>query len=171
VPSERVLCVAGARDLLRIKMTPSGSKDKNYEMVIIRLSSTAVIVVEALKNNGFNASTTDKSLLIYKVDSTINVGSGPIRIIPKKTSTTTAPLSPTLPDWDRYLEAPISTYQQVLYENFLFRNAEFINGANVFSLFVGTNAIAQSKISATTITCKNGKKTLKIKGYSPSCPK
>ncbi len=171
IPESRILCATSDRDLLKAKMSPPGSKDKNYEMIIFKKSATEVFVVEALKTQGFEASTIEKSLLVYRVDSTIEAGKAPIKIIPRKTATTSAPLSPNLPDSERFREAPITTYQQVFFEDYLFRNVEFVNGATVFSFFVGSNAVTQSKVVPKTITCKKGKKVLKIKGYSPSCQK
>lgn len=129
-------------------MSPSGTRDLNYELVIIRISPTVVYVVEALKEIGFEASTYKNSLLVYKVDSSVESGFGPIQIIPKKTATTTAPLSPSLPDWIRFQEAPLRKSEQVLYNKMLFRNVKTTSGATYFSVFTGASAITESKIKS-----------------------
>lgn len=171
VPESRVLCITEVSELLQVKMSPSGSKDKNYELIVIRINSTQAIVVEALRPKGFEASTLDKSLLIYKVDASIESGFGPIRIIPKKTPITTAPLSPSLPDWERFQDAPLGPFQQVLHGDYLFRNSGHASGAINFSMFVGKSAVVQSDIKPRTIACKKGKIVLKVRGFSPTCPK
>lgn len=169
IPDSRVLCLSSARTIEDIKMTHSGSKDSNYDLVVIRISSTKVMVVEALKENGFNSSTLKNSILVYTVDSLIPTGFGPVRIVPKKTKITTAPLSSAIPDWVRFLEAPLQNYEQVFSNEILIRNVKYLKGANIVSIFTGKTALIENKNKVKTITCKNDKKALKIKGFSPTC--
>lgn len=169
VPESRILCIENPINLSNIKMSPSGSNDSNYEMIILRKSQTVVYVIEAVKNIGFDASTYKNSLLIYKIDSSIAAGKGPISIIPKKTKTTFAPLSPALPDWVRFQEAPIRPLEQTFYDGLLFRNVNYKSGAILFSLFTGAIALEQEKVQPKTILCRVEKKLVKISAYNPKC--
>ncbi len=109
-------------------------------------------------------------MLVYKVDATVKPGFGPVRVIPKKTRVTTAPLSSALPDWVRFQEAPLRVFEQVFSEGMLFRNTNYESGAITFSLFTGASALSEQKKVPKTINCKIGKKVVKIKGFSPTCP-
>ena len=171
IPESRILCIDAPKNFEKIRMSVFGAVDSSYEMVVIKTSPTVVYVVEALRNRGFEASTYFNSLLVYKVDTTVKSGYGPVTIIPRKTKVTTAPLSPGLPDWVRFQEAPLRVFDQVFSQGMLFRNSNYESGALTFSLFVGEKALKEQKNSPKIITCKTGKKVLKIKGYSPICPK
>lgn len=170
MPESRILCIDSPKNLENIKMSALTSIESSYEMVVIKTSPTVVYVIEALKNKGFEASTFGNSLLVYKVDATVKPGFGPVRIIPKKTKITTAPLSLALPDWVRFQDAPLRVFEQVFSDGMLFRNANYESGAVTFSLFTGASALSEQKKVPTTINCKIGKKVLKIKGFSPTCP-
>lgn len=170
MPESRILCIDSPKNLENIKMSALTSIESSYEMVVIKTSPTVVYVVEALKNRGFEASTFSNSLLVYKVDTTVKPGFGPVRIIPKKTKITTAPFSPSLPDWIRFQEAPLRVFEQAFSEGMLFRNANYESGAVTFSLFTGGSALSEQKKVPKTINCKIGKKVVKIKGFSPACP-
>jgi M6 family metalloprotease-like protein len=169
MPESRILCIDSPKNLENIKMSALTSIESSYEMVVIKISPTVVYVVEALKNKGFEASTLRNSLLVYKVDVTVKPGKGPVTIIPKRTKVTTAPLSSSLPDWVRFQDAPLSTYEQVFNESMLFRNSNYESGAVIFSMFAGKSALSEQKKFPKTISCKIGKKVLKIKAYSPTC--
>lgn len=171
ISDSRVLCVDSVKNLTNIKLSPPGSIDSNYEMIIVKKNKTEVIVIEAPRSKGFFASTVQNSLLVYQVNVNIEPGFGPVTIIPKRTTTTSAPLSPNLPDWDRFQEAPLAPGDQVLHQGVLFRNVNYANGALTFSLFTGSSALTQMNIQPTQIICRVGKKSLIYKGYSPSCPK
>jgi M6 family metalloprotease-like protein len=171
IPDSRVYCVNSVRNIENIKLVPPGSKNSGYHLIVIKKSDSEVFVVEALKNKGYSSSTYPNSVLVYNVDILTKPGFGPMTIIPKITPTTTAPFSPALPDWERFLEAPLRPGDQVFSQGVLFRNANYARGALTFSLFTGSSANQQRNVKAKKIECKVGRKTIIVTGYKPTCSK
>jgi hypothetical protein len=171
IPDSRVYCANSVRDLENVKLVPPGSKNSGFHLLVIKKSESQALVVEALKTKGYISSTSANSVLIYNVNILTKPGFGPVTIIPRATSTTTAPLSPALPDWERFLEAPLRPGDQVFNQGLLFRNANYTSGAITFSLFTGSSATRQKNVKAIKIECKKGTKTIVVTGYSPTCSK
>ncbi len=171
IPDSRVYCANSVRNIENIKLVPPGSKNSGFHLIVIKKSESQALVVEALKTKGFNSSTYPNSFLVYKVDILTKPGFGPVTIIPRLTRTTTSPLSPTLPDWERFLEAPLRPGDQVFNQGLLFRNVNYASGAITFSLFTGSSANQQKNVKAKKIKCKLGNKTVFATGYNPTCSK
>jgi M6 family metalloprotease-like protein len=141
IPDSRISCFANPQEISNLPMSQPGVKDKRKEMAVIRLSDRTAIVVEALKTRGFEAASKKNSMLVYLVDTSIKPGFGPVQIIPKKGPITTAPLNPSLPDWDRYVDAPITPGQSITYQNLLIKNNKLINGQMSLSVQVKTGPV------------------------------
>ena len=166
IPEERVLCVNNAISLKSISLAPQGSKDGKYELVLMKVSDTKLIAFESPKNKGFMSQTFPNSILIYSVDTTIPIGQGPIRIIPKVNSITSSRLTPSLPDWERYETAALLRGDWVKNNGQVFVNRPLKTTLNYVNLAILAGADDKLK----TITCIKGKLVKKIKGYLPVCP-
>ena len=134
VPNTRIKCITSSGNDMKIPMSAPGAKDKNKEMVIVKLSENKVLVIETLKEKGFESRNKKNSILVYTVDSWVQPGFGPIQIIPKKGPVTNAPLSPQLTDWERFKEAAILPGQSVTYKNMVIKQNKIIGGQASISI-------------------------------------
>ena len=80
-------------------------------------------------------------MLVYLVDSWVKPGLGPVKIIPKKSAMTYAPLTPEIPDWIRYKDAPIAPGQSITWENFVIRNNKLSGGKMTLTITVKTGPV------------------------------
>ena len=141
VPNTRVQCNAAAATVSDIPMSQPGTIDNRHEIVITRINEHIVLVVEALKTKGFEAQASKNSMLVYLVDSWVKPGLGPVKIIPKKSAMTYAPLTPEIPDWIRYKDAPIAPGQSITWENFVIRNNKLSGGKMTLTITVKTGPV------------------------------
>jgi M6 family metalloprotease-like protein len=191
IPDSQVLCITNGQGLIgKVLSPPSDNNETDPQLVIFRLSNSQALVIESLSASGYDAQTLTTSLLVYVVDSSINTGYGPIRLVPRRTDLTTAPLSPDLPDWERYKEAPLIPNSYVEYQDFLIVNEGERGAGEVLSVYKGQSRIdklveiseaakpkvgvevTQEKSSTLkSIKCKKGKNTKVIRAIKPKCPK
>lgn len=175
ISDERVTCRSIAKTSENLLMSPrSGST--GAELFITKLSDTQVLVVEALTASSADSKTYPQSLLVYTVDSSIKMGEGPVRIVPNPTKLTTAPLSPSIPDWIRFTEAPLKPGDYVRYGDYLIVNNAGVKNDTTMSFYVGSaastrfNQLEAIKRKKSSITCIKSGKTLKVTGINPQCP-
>jgi M6 family metalloprotease-like protein len=128
VPDSRVTCFSAPTPALKIEMSAPGTKDFRKEMIVIKLTDHTVLVIDALKEKGYEAKSKKNSILVYQVDSWVKPGFGPIQIISKKGPITGAPLSPDLPDWDRYKDATIAPGQSIYFGQITIKNNALLKG-------------------------------------------
>jgi M6 family metalloprotease-like protein len=134
IPNSRIKCLSDLKIAMTVSMSAPGVDDKHKEMVIVKLSEHKVLVIETLKEKGFESKSKKNSILVYTVDSWVQPGFGPIHLIPKKGSVTNAPLSPQLTDWERYKEAPILPGQSVTYKDMVIKQNKVIGGKTSISI-------------------------------------
>jgi len=169
VPDERILCYSKIDESKSFTLSPRGSTAGRYEMVIYRISENSALILESPKELGFGSKTFPRTILAYTVDSSINPGEGPIRLVAKKDPITTAPLSPDLPDWIRYKTAALKTGEFVQFGQFVIMNTTKASTGSM----VSASILAGKDASIKTIKCSKNKAIstiLKVTGYLPSCP-
>ena len=166
VPDERVLCLPTIDANKSFTLSPRGSTAGQYEMAIYRISQEKVLVLESPKELGFGSKTFPRTILVYTVDSRIKPGEGPIRLVAKKDAITTAPLSPDLPDWERYKTAALKSGESVEFGSMVIFNRTRVNSGTKVnaSILIGNDAIRK------TIICLQKTKKIKVSGYLPTCP-
>lgn len=167
IPERRVLCLTNLNRAINVRLEPQKIDKGGYELVLIRISENKVIALETPKNKGFQSQTNPNSLLIYSVDSSIEIGQGPIRLIPKLDEISARPLSKDLPDWQRYENAALLRGEMIIFSNLLFANRP----VKVPGSYVTLAILAGKDLKTETITCKKGSKKLVFKSYFPNCPK
>lgn len=188
VAENQVLCVSDPKTIENLVMNPPHSSTKSgFELVIVKLSETKVMVIEALDEKGFDSNTYANSVLVYTVDSSVNSGFGPVRIIPRPTPLTLAPLSRDFPDWVRFKEAPLIPSSYTDYDNYLIHNVgksgegakiSILRTANEKDKSALISRLSKSLTLATktstnvkkTISCVKGKTVLKVSARNPKCP-
>lgn len=192
IPENQILCLTDTRGIEKVYLSPPNDGDESgKQLVIYRLSESKVLVIGALNSQGYDARTYENSVLVYLVDSSVKSGEGPVTIIPRPTPLTLAPLSPSLPDWERFVEAPLIPKSYLEYGEFLIVNEAPKDKGAIVSVYVG-DAKAKMKIELNnqakaeepkvepsptpvakkkTIICTKGSKVLKVKAINPKCPK
>lgn len=178
VDSHEIICITDSREINKVFMSPPYDSDASgTQLVIYRISASKVLVIEALAASGYAASTYPNSVLIYQVDSSVNSGEGPVTIIPRPTRLTMAPLSPNLPDWERFKEAPLIPGSYVEYGDFLIVNEAKQKTGSTLSVYIGEaktkvldELLGANKGALKTITCKKAKAIKTVSGNKPRCP-
>jgi M6 family metalloprotease-like protein len=178
IPDSQVLCITNSRSYLDLLMTSSVSSDRErYQLIVIKQSDKKVLVIEQLSSQGFDSSTMPNSVLVYTIDTSIPQGEGPVRIIPRPTALTKAPFSPALPDWERFVEAPLIPKTYVDYGNWLISNQAAVNDGSRIAIYFGNDATNMKNYldslpkATKTISCKKDKKLKRVTGVNPVCPK
>lgn len=166
VNEDRVVCFSQILLSKQLTLSPRGSTEGQYELALIRTGKYEVLAIESPKESGFGSITFPRTVLVYTVDSSIDIGQGPFRLVPKKDPITTAPLSPDLPDWERYKTAALKSGESVMIRNMVVKNVTAQSKGDKTSVAILIGADAKLK----TINCVKGKKVKKIKDYLPSCP-
>jgi len=141
VPDKRIQCNAYAISINSLPMSQPGSLDNRHELILTKVNEHTVLVIEALKYQGYEAKAPKNSILVYLVDSWIKPGFGPVKIIPRKGPVTYSPLNASLPDWDRYKDAPISPGQSITYGNLLIKNNKLSSGKITLTIQVKTGPL------------------------------
>ena len=162
----QVLCVKNLISSKTFQIQQQKINSGKYELILYRISDTKVIAFESPRNKGFASSTYPNSILIYSIDSEIPVGEGPVRLIAKVNATTSKPLSPSLPDWERFKTAALLPGDWVKFQGMVFVNKPL----KTIEKYVDLAILTGKDANPTTITCV--KKGLKLKktGYFLNCP-
>lgn len=85
----KVICLANGSPLRsEFKLVPGSASTAGLQMVVIPTSTNAAIVIESRRNLRYDslASSISNGLLVYRIDTSLTSGRGPIRVIPKPTS-------------------------------------------------------------------------------------
>lgn len=191
IPDEQVTCLDKVEDVFTQFMSPPNDSDPaGSQLLLIPLNESKVLAIESLNPKGYVGVTYFNSLLVYTVDTSIKIGEGPVRIIPRPTLLTLAPLTPSLPDWKRFVEAPLIPGSYLEYEDFLIVNeAQEKNGSRL-TIYRGKSAIDKKREleqpnkkeiaseensdplpQKKTILCVKGKTKKRVTAISPKCPK
>ncbi len=136
----RVICQNKPVSVKQIVLSASNANPSKAQLLVVNLSPTKNLVIEALKAKGYESSTYSDSVLVYTVDSSTKSGEGPVRIIPNPTKLTLMPLSSAIPDWVRFKEAPLTPESYLKFEDFLIVNNGPIGDAVSISFLVGEKA-------------------------------
>ena len=167
IPDKKVLCLANFADGTKnVKLVPQKIVSGGYELLLIRISENKVIALETPKNKGFLSRTSPNSLLIYSVDSNIAIGEGPVRLIPKHDEISSRPLSPDLPDWQRYQNAALLRGENIKYGNFVFANRQSKKSGSHVNLTI----LAGRAIRTQSVLCRKGEVQITFHSYFAECP-
>jgi M6 family metalloprotease-like protein len=175
IADDRIACQGEPKTIENLLMDPH-ELGQGTDLFIARVSENKVLVVEALSTASYDSKTYPKSLLVYTVDSSIKMGEGPVRIVPNPTKLTTAPLSPSLPDWIRFTEAPLKPGDYVRYGDYLIVNNAGVKVDTTMSFYVGAaattrfNQLEADKRKQRSILCVKLGRTIKVTAVNPRCP-
>lgn len=146
-------CYTKPTQIKDFALTPPEYADGKPEMVILKLSKQKVLVVESVPASTSvpsalddpsapNIVTIEPGILVYEIDSSIPSGFGPVHIIPKETPITTAPISESLPDWNRYANAALKPGEYVYTNGMLIRNTGSADAFYKLSIDIGDQALS-----------------------------
>jgi len=166
IKDSQIKCYEGIPSLRSLPLNSEVIAEDVIRIAVFKLSPTKVLVVEPIGPNAIDLNL-EKGLLAYTVDSTIPTGFGPVSIISKKTPLSSAPISPTIPDWIRLQDAPLKQGEYLSIENKLFVNSAKAGDTPQLSVYTGSSvATAIKKLDEATSNIT--KKASKIPKTPPS---
>ena len=133
---EQVFCAAPDFDLKEIQLQPVNSTAPGYKGIVVPLTRYSALLIESRRATGYDStlSEDEQGIVVYKIDTTIPSGRGPIKVIPKLTPYTTRPYVSNFLDMYRFLKAPLQYSDSVI--------SEGISIANISSTAIDTVLIA-----------------------------
>ena len=105
----QVNCITDASSASTTSLSPIGINDAQAKGIVIPLSRYTALLIESRRSVGYDSRllADETGLLVYKLDTRISSGAGPIKIIAKNNVYTDRPFSMALHDMTRYLKAPL----------------------------------------------------------------
>ena len=179
IDESEIECIVESNISKVLKLSNSREKQVGkYKLVIIKMSEFRVIVIESIPLKGFFSSSKLGGFLVYEVDSSRPTGAVPIRIISKSSELSDRKPSPSLPDWLRLAEAPLTSNTYLVYQGIRIENFVDSKEGQVLRIYSGDSA----KVAATNwkksintqlkeLICVRGKSVRIIKGESAKCPR
>ena len=114
----QVACVANLQTAQTIELSPVSTDDKGTKGIVIPTSTSTALLVESRKAEGYDStlSPDEVGLLVYKIDTKIGSGNGPIAVIPKVNQYSNVAFSRELHDNKRFLKAPLQPGDSLVVE-------------------------------------------------------
>jgi hypothetical protein len=190
---DQVACLVPNEIPKSFELTPISNTRVGLKGISIPVSDYESILIEARTLSEFDALTNDQEgILVYRVDTRISTGNGPLVIIPSSNEWTKNPR--TLDDVDRFKFGTLRESERVSYNEifveFSGRDEDLFKvtitkGNKYFSAAdkaaadkaaadkAAADKAAADKAAAlkkTTITCIKGKTTKKVTAVNPKCP-
>ena len=109
--------------------------------VVVRISSTKVLVIESRKNSKFDIITGNEGLLVYSVDLSVRSGEGALRVIPELNDITSLPEDSKLSDAMRFLTATIKPGEFVSYQGLFIENLKASASSDTLRISSGAEAL------------------------------
>jgi len=105
----QVNCITDASSASATSLSSIGINDGQAKGIVIPLSRYTALLIESRRSVGFDSRllADETGLLVYKIDTRISSGAGPIKIIAKNNSYSNIPFSNSIHDMTRYLKAPL----------------------------------------------------------------
>jgi M6 family metalloprotease-like protein len=122
ITDANVTCFAFTDPSATIQLKPLGKATSGTQMSVIRISSQKALVLESRKGTATDELSGNDGLLAYEIDLSVPSLQGPIKIIPKNSAATLAPLSPDFSDIERYLDGTAQTGEYIRYKDILIEN-------------------------------------------------
>lgn len=122
VRDKEVICLDKNNISIELKLT-----DLNIEggtkAVVIRLSSSKVLVIESRKNNKFDFLGPNEGLFVYTVDMNIKSGEGAVRALSDSNLFTDQAYASDIHDIDRFLTGTLRESEYLVHEGIFIKNA------------------------------------------------
>lgn len=124
LPDKQVYCAGSDFELIELDISPVASDDFGNKGVVVPLNRHSAILIESRKAKGYDSTlnSDEQGIVVYKLDTTIPSGKGPIIVIPKVNSVTTKPYSYEFLDKFRFLKAPLQYGDSVDIDGFYISN-------------------------------------------------
>ena len=192
---DKVLCSLPGEEPFSVELTPISDGENGVKGTIIPLSEFESILIEARVNSEFDELKSDQEgILVYRVDTRVPGGRGPLAIIPSKNDWTNNPK--ILDDVERFKYGTLRLGERVNYADIFVESSRRSGEKFVITLTKGDNyfrakaaaelkakqeaeakAAAEKAATVTstkkkiTITCIKGKTVKKVTAINPKCPK
>jgi M6 family metalloprotease-like protein len=145
ITDANVTCLSLADPTATMQLKPLGKATTGTQMAVLRISAQKALVLESRKGTATDELSGNDGLLVYEIDLSVPSLQGPIKIIPKNTPTTLAPLSPDLSDTERYLDATAQTGEYIRYKDVLIENKLGNDDGESIQIFKGDAAIQRQR--------------------------
>jgi hypothetical protein len=145
VSDSNVACYNFADPATSIQMKPLGKSTTGTQLAVIRISNRKALVLESRKGTATDNLGGNEGLLAYEIDLLVPTLQGPVRIVPKNSPVTLAPLSPDLNDVDRFLDATAQTGQYIRYKDILIENKLGNQDGESIQIYKGNDAVKRQR--------------------------
>jgi hypothetical protein len=104
----QVACVTDATQAITTSLSPVGENDGKMKGIVVPLSRHTALLIESRRSQGYDSRllSDEIGLVVYKIDTRIATGAGPIRVISKNNMPTSASQG-SIHDMLRFLKAPL----------------------------------------------------------------
>lgn len=83
ISDSQVSCLTSGTS--NVNLSPLGVNTNTLKMIVVKLSETKALVAESRRSTSYD-TLTKEGLLVYIVDTSINTGLGPIKVLPINTN-------------------------------------------------------------------------------------
>jgi len=122
ITDSNVACFDYADPTESLQLKPLGKATTGTQMTVLRISAQKALVLESRKGTSTDELSGNDGLLAYEIDLSVPSLQGPIKIVPKNSAATLAPLGPDLSDIERFLDGTARTGEYIRYKDVLIEN-------------------------------------------------
>lgn len=177
IQDSQVACISDLNGIQSVSLTSVSKSGGGTKGIVIPTSTSTALLIESRRAQGFDQKLKpdEVGLVVYAIDTKIESGAGPIKVIPKENQYSSVPFSVALPDNVRFLKAPLQPGDSLVINGIRIINVGDKNQDKALITKV-IDPRTEIKIKAdvakkkSTITCVKGKLTKKTIGVVPKCP-
>lgn len=109
IDDSQIACVSSLQASQSVELSPISNDDKGTKGIVIPTSLSTAILIESRKAQGYDSTflADEVGLVVYKIDTKIGSGAGPISVVPKSNQYSGVAFSSALYDNKRFLKAPL----------------------------------------------------------------
>jgi M6 family metalloprotease-like protein len=145
ITDSNVTCLDYADPTDSLQLKPLGKATTGTQMAVLRISAQKALVLESRKGTSTDELSGNDGLLAYELDLSVPTLQGPIKIVPKNSAATLAPLSPDLSDIDRYLDGTARTGEYIRYKDVLIENKLSNQDGESIQIYKGNAAVQRQR--------------------------
>ena len=175
IQDSEVACISDLNGIQSVSLTSVSSSGGGTKGIVIPTSTSTALLIESRRAQGFDQKLKpdEVGLVVYAIDTKIESGAAPIKVVPKENQYSSVPFSNALHDNVRFLKAPLQPGDSLVINGIRIIN---VGDKNQDKALITKGIDPRTEIKAevakkkSTITCVKGKLKKKTTGIFPKCP-
>lgn len=148
ITDSQIRCITDLAKSTSVDLTPITDSNQGTKGVVVPLSLSTALLIESRKAQGYDSGLKgdETGIVVYKIDTSIGSGSGPIRVIAKTNQYSDTLFTQSLVDAVRFLKAPLQPGESLVTEGITIVNVGD-NSTDAALIFKGEDSRPKPLIS------------------------